>query len=232
VPHDSRFPNLCVVDHPLVQVKLARLRDRATGCQTFRSKLAEIAALLLFEATRGLETAETLVQTPLEECSGKTFVRPLIIAPILRAGLGLVDGMLGLLDNVSVGHIGMFRDENTLLPQTYYFNFPAHLSESDVLVVDPMLATGASAVAAISRLKERGASRLRLVCVVSCPEGLEKMAGAHPDVPVFTAAVDRELNDRGYILPGLGDAGDRYFGTGADAGTREPPSRVESAKRG
>jgi uracil phosphoribosyltransferase len=202
-----------VIDHPLVRVKLTQLRDVGTGSEDFRSRLNELATLMVFEATRDLTTRPRPIQTPLAPHEGAELARPLVIAPILRAGLGLVAGMLDLLGDVGVAHIGMFRNERTLRPESYYFKAPPHLAEADVLLVDPMLATGWSATAAIARLKEAGATRIRFVCLVSCAAGLAQLRTAHPDVQIFTAAIDTGLNERAYIVPGLGDAGDRYFGT-------------------
>jgi len=202
-----------VIDHPLVRVKLTQLRDVTTGSEDFRSRLNELATLMVFEATRDLTTRALQIQTPLAPCEGAVLARPLVIAPILRAGLGLVAGMLDLLGDAGVAHIGMFRNERTLRPESYYFNAPPHLAEADVLLVDPMLATGWSATAAIARLKQAGATRIRFVCLVSCEAGLVQLRTAHPDVQIFTAAIDAGLDERAYIVPGLGDAGDRYFGT-------------------
>jgi uracil phosphoribosyltransferase len=202
-----------VVEHPLIRVKLTRLRDEGTMPEEFRARLAELATLLVFEATRDLPTKPLQIRTPLAAHEGAVLARPIIVAPILRAGLGMVEGMLHVLADVSVGHIGMKRDEHTHRPASYYFNLPAHLPDAEVIVVDPMLATGHSASAAITQLKAAGANRIRFICCVSCPEGLQQVREAHPDVPVFTAAVDAGLNERAYIVPGLGDAGDRYFGT-------------------
>ncbi len=192
---------------------MARIRSQNTGPHEFRRLLREISTLLVFEITRDFGTVATQVQTPLALCPGSVLARPVIIAPILRAGLGMVDGLLQALPDASVGHIGMFRNEETLRPESYYFNLPANLPEAEVIVVDPMLATGWSATAAVTQIKEAGAQRIRFACLVSCREGLDQLQSAHPDVPIFTAAVDAGLNERGYILPGLGDAGDRYFGT-------------------
>jgi uracil phosphoribosyltransferase len=206
-------PGVTLVDHPLLRVKLTQLRDLETASRDFRARLAELSTLMVFDVTRDLATKLRIVQTPLARCSGATLQRPIIVAPILRAGLGMVEGMLRLLPEVSVAHIGMFRNEETHRPESYYFKAPPHLAEADVILVDPMLATGWSATAAVAQLKERGARSIRFVCLVSCPAGLDQLRRAHPDVPVFTAAIDSELNDRAYIVPGLGDAGDRYFGT-------------------
>jgi uracil phosphoribosyltransferase len=206
-------PGVTVVDHPLVRVKLTQLRDAGTTSYDFRARLAEIATLMVFEVTRDLATKTRVIQTPLAPFDGAALQRPIVVAPILRAGLGMVEGMLWLLPEVSVAHIGMCRNEETHRPESYYFKAPAHLADADVILVDPMLATGWSATGAITRLKECGAKSIRFACVVSCPPGLAQVLGAHPDVPVFTGAIDPELNDRAYIVPGLGDAGDRYFGT-------------------
>lgn len=202
-----------MIDHPLIREKLTIVRDRTTPSVEFRREIRELANLMTFEVMRDFPTIERVVQTPLAPYVGAALARPVIIAPILRAGLGFVDGMLQVLSNASVGHIGMYRDERTHRPQSYYFKLPSHLSSAEVLVVDPMLATGWSATGAITQLKESGARYLRYVCLVSCPVGLKQLRGAHPDVPIFTAAIDPELNENAYIVPGLGDAGDRYFGT-------------------
>jgi len=212
---ENNWPGVTVVDHPLVRVKLTEMRDAATPTGVFRARLAEVATLMVSEVTRDLATQPHTMRTPLAEHTGAALTRPIVVAPILRAGLGVVEGILHLLPDASVAHIGMFRNEQTLRPETYYFKAPPHLAEADVLVVDPMLATGWSATAAIAQLKEKGARWLRYVCLVSCPQGIEQLRAAHPDVPIFTAAIDSSLNDKGYIVPGLGDAGDRFFGTTA-----------------
>ena len=210
----SNLPaGVTVVDHPLVQVKLTQLRDGRTGSREFRARLTELSTLMVFEATRSLATRVARIETPLAEYEGRALARPVVVAPILRAGLGLVEGMLGLLPDVSVAHIGMFRNEHTHRPETYYFKAPAHLAKADVLLVDPMLATGFSATGAVAQLKAAGATSIRFVCLVSCPQGLAQLRAAHPDVEIFTAGVDPILNENAYIVPGLGDAGDRYFGT-------------------
>jgi uracil phosphoribosyltransferase len=206
-------PGVTLIDHPLVQIKLTQLRDVRADSREFRSRLNELSTLMVFEATRDLPTRPVTIQTPLAPHEGCALARPVIVAPILRAGLGLVEGMLALLPDVSVAHIGMFRNEETHRPESYYFKAPAHLADADVILVDPMLATGWSATGAVSQLKAAGAASIRFVCLVSCPEGLEQLRGAHPDVHIYTSAVDPELNERAYIVPGLGDAGDRYFGT-------------------
>lgn len=202
-----------VVNHPLVQVKLARLRDAATPSDRFRPLLRETAALLFFAATADLETASVTVQTPIAPCPARTLARPLVLVPILRAGLGLLEGIHPLAPEAAVAHVGIYRDEASLTPKQYYERTPPHLAEADVLVLDPMLATGGSAAAGIARMKANGATRLRFLCLVSCPEGLARLGEEHPDVPVWTAAIDERLNEIGYIVPGLGDAGDRFFGT-------------------
>jgi uracil phosphoribosyltransferase len=207
------FEGVTLIDHPLVRVKLTIVRDRTTTSEVFRRELKELATLMTFEVARTFETVEHIVQTPLAPFNGEALARPVIIAPILRAGLSFVDGMLQVLSNASVGHIGMYRNEETHRPESYYFKLPSHLGSAEVLVVDPMLATGWSATGAITQLKQSGAKYIRYVCLVSCPAGLRQLRSSHPDVPVFTAAIDPELNTNAYIVPGLGDAGDRYFGT-------------------
>jgi uracil phosphoribosyltransferase len=207
------IPGVTVIDHPLIRVKLTIVRDRNSPSDQFRRELRELATLMTFEVARDFLTVERVIHTPLASYSGAALSRPVIIAPILRAGLSFVDGMLQVLSDASVGHIGMYRNEQTHRPESYYFKLPSHLATAEVLVVDPMLATGWSATGAITQLKENGAKHLRYVCLVSCPAGLEQLRSAHPDVPIFTAAIDPELNANAYIVPGLGDAGDRYFGT-------------------
>ena len=205
--------NLTVVAHPLVGVKLAALRERDTGTAEFRRNLQELSALLLVEASRGWATATRAVETPLAATEGVTLAKRAMLVPILRAGLGMVDGMLHLLPDASVGHLGLYRDEKTLRPVSYYRRLPREIAEAEVLLLDPMLATGYSACEAVAVLKSHGARSIRFVCIVACPEGIAQLQGAHPDVPIITATVDAGLNDVGYIVPGLGDAGDRYFGT-------------------
>lgn len=202
-----------VVEHPFARVKLTRLRDERTEPGEFRALLAELALLLTMEATRDFSTRPCKVRTPLDDYEGAALARPMVIVPILRAGLGMVEGMLRFVPGACVGHIGMRRDEKTHRPTCYYFNMPPDYSKADIIVVDPMLATGHSASEAIAKLKEGGAKSIRFLCVVSCPEGLAQIRGAHADVTVFTAAVDERLNEKAYIVPGLGDAGDRCFGT-------------------
>jgi uracil phosphoribosyltransferase len=209
----ARGGTLIVVEHPLVGVKLAALRDRGTGTAEFRRNLQELSALLLVEASRGWGTAARAVETPLATTEGVTLAKRAMLVPILRAGLGMVDGMLHLLPDASVGHLGLYRDEKTLRPVSYYRRLPREISAAEVLLLDPMLATGHSACEAVAVLKSHGAQSIRFVCIVACPEGIAQLQGAHPDVPIVTATVDAGLNEVGYIVPGLGDAGDRYFGT-------------------
>jgi uracil phosphoribosyltransferase len=206
-------PGVTVVDHPLVKIKLTELRAAETTSATFRLRLSELATLMAFEVTRSLGARPHLIRTPLAEYEGSALARPIVLAPILRAGLGMLEGMLKILSDASVAHIGLYRNEVTHLPESYYFKAPPRISEADVIVADPMLATGGSATAAITQLKQCGALSLRYVCLVSCPPGIANLQAAHPDVPIFTAAIDPELDSRAYIVPGLGDAGDRYFGT-------------------
>jgi len=197
-----------------VQHKMALLRNVDTPTREFRQLVGEIATLLAYEATRSLETEPVSVRTPLETMEGRRIGRDLIVlVPILRAGLGMVDAVAALFPNAGVGHIGLYRNEKTLEPVSYYFKIPPLGAEKVYLVLDPMLATGGSASAAIAKLKESGARRIRLICLVAAPEGAARMMTDHPDVAVFVAALDRQLNEHGYILPGLGDAGDRLFGT-------------------
>jgi uracil phosphoribosyltransferase len=208
------FPNLTVLDHPLIQHKLAVLRDRRTSKKTFRALVDEISMLMGYEVTKDLRLEEIVIDTPLERMQARAVSgKKLTLVPILRAGLGMVEGMLRLMPSVRVGHLGLYRDHDTLEPVSYYFKIPPEPEARDFIVLDPMLATGGSATAAVTSLKEQGATRVRLVCLVAAPEGVRRMLDAHPDVQVFTAALDRQLNEHGYILPGLGDAGDRLFGT-------------------
>jgi uracil phosphoribosyltransferase len=208
------LPNLTVLDHPLIQHKLSILRDRETSTRDFKQLVGEIATLMAYEATKDLATEPVEIQTPLERMTGRQVAgKKLALVPILRAGLGMVDGIAQLIPSARVGHIGLYRDHDTLKPVDYYFKIPAAEVERDFYLLDPMLATGGSAVAAVSALKEAGARRIRFLSIVAAPEGVRRMLTSHPEVPLFTAALDRELNEHGYILPGLGDAGDRLFGT-------------------
>lgn len=202
-----------VVDHPLVRAKLSVLRDARTSLKDFRGALHELSLLVGYESLRDLEEEPVPVETPLRGCSGSRVRDPIFLIPILRAGLGMAEALAELLPDAPVGHIGMFRDEVTLEPQAYYLRLPPGIERANVVCVDPMLATGNSATSAIDQLKRAGARKLRLVCVVGCPQGVERMRSAHPDVPIYLAAIDEGLNERGYIVPGLGDAGDRYYGT-------------------
>ncbi len=203
-----------VVDHPLVQDKLTYLRDKNRSTKGFRQLLNEIGMLLAYEVTRDLPLEPVTIETPLQPMEGRQIQgKKLVLAPILRAGVGFLDGMLSLVPSARVAHVGLYRDPDTLEAVEYYFKAPSDLADRTVLVLDPMLATANSAIAALDRLKARGASDLRFVCLLAAPEGLAKFQAAHPDVPVWTAAIDSHLNDHGYIVPGLGDAGDRMYGT-------------------
>lgn len=209
----DRHPNLRVFDHPLIQTKLTRLRNKATVTGDFRRLLNEIAALMTFEISRDFPTREVVVETPLERTVGRVLSRPVTLVPILRAGAGMTDGILGLIPEARVGHIGIYRNESSLEPVAYYAKFPPDMAEGPVLLVDPMLATGGSATHAVGELKQRGCRDVKMMCLVCAPPGVERLRAHHPDVVVYTASLDRQLNERGYILPGLGDAGDRIFGT-------------------
>jgi uracil phosphoribosyltransferase len=207
------MPAVQIVDHPLVARHLAVLRDRDTPSPVFRQTLADVSMMLLYEALRDLALREEEIQTPLEAAEGRRLADEIVLIAILRAGLGMVEGALRVVPEARVGHLGMYRDEDSLKPVGYYENIPDGAADAEVVVVDPMLATGGSSVNALRRLKDAGARRLRMVCLVAAPEGLEAVARAHPEVPVTCASVDRQLDERGYIRPGLGDAGDRIFGT-------------------
>ena len=203
-----------VVDHPLVQHKLTLMRDKTRTTKGFRQLLNEIGMLLCYEVTRDLPLESVEIETPLTAMQAPQLAgKKLVLAPILRAGVGFLDGMLNLVPSARVAHIGLYREPETLHAVEYYFKAPSDLADRMVLVLDPMLATANSAVAAIDRLKERGARDMRFVCLLAAPEGIEKMRGAHPDVPIWTAAIDSHLDNHGYIVPGLGDAGDRMYGT-------------------
>ena len=203
-----------VFDHPLILHKLSVLRDKDTPVKEFRELIGEIAMLMCYEATRDLPVEEVDVQTPVAVAKCKRLAgKKVAIVPILRAGLGMVDGMVSMIPNAKVGHIGLFRDPETLEPVKYYFKMPPDIEERDVIVVDPMLATGGSASASLTFLKEAGAKHIKLMCVIGCPEGVSRIQADHPDVDIYVAGLDERLNDHGYIVPGLGDAGDRIFGT-------------------
>ena len=208
------FPTLAITRHPLIQHKLTILRDRRTPTKIFKELVDEIAMLMAYEATSTLQLEAVPVETPLESATGwQVSGKKMTLVPILRAGLGMVEGILRLVPGARVGHIGLYRDHDTLEPVDYYFKVPGDAAERDFFVLDPMLATGGSAAAAVTSLKRAGATRIRFLCIVAAPEGVRRLASAHPDVAVYCAALDRELNTHGYILPGLGDAGDRLFGT-------------------
>ncbi len=203
-----------VVDHPLVQHKLTLMRDINCGTKDFRQLLEEIAMLMAYEVTRDLPLEEVEIETPITRCKSKIITgKKLGIVPILRAGLGMVDGILNLVPTAKVGHIGLYRDPKTHLPVEYYCKLPNDVAERELIVVDPMLATGGSSIAAIDFIKERGGKSITLMCLVGCPEGIEAVQKAHPDVNIYIAAIDERLNENKYIVPGLGDAGDRIFGT-------------------
>ena len=205
---------VCVFDHPLIQHKLSIMRDKSTSVKEFRELVSEIAMLMCYEATRDLPLEPVEIETPVAKATVNRIAgKKLAIVPILRAGLGMVDGMVSMMPNAKVGHIGLFRDPETLEPVKYYFKMPPDIGERDVIVVDPMLATGGSASAAIKFLKEDGVKHIKLMCIIGAPEGVARMQKDHPDVDIFVAALDERLNDHGYIVPGLGDAGDRIFGT-------------------
>jgi len=208
------FPSLVVVRHPLVQHKLTLLRDRRTPTKIFKELVDEIAMLMAYEATADLTLEEVAVDTPLEQMMGRQVSgKKATLVPILRAGLGMVEGILRLVPSARVGHIGLYRNHETLEPVDYYFKVPSDAAERDFFVLDPMLATGGSAASAVTSLKRAGATRIRFLCLVAAPEGVRRLSAAHPDVTIYCASLDRELNASGYILPGLGDAGDRLFGT-------------------
>ena len=206
--------NVHLIDHPLVQHKLTLMRRKDASTASFRRLLNELATLMAYEVTREMPMQEIEVETPLETTTGKVIDgKKLVFVSIMRAGAGILDGMLAVVPGARVGHIGLYRDPKTHTAVEYYFKMPSEMHERDAIVVDPMLATGNSAVAAVDRLKEVRPRSIKFVCLLTCPEGLKAMGDAHPDVPVYTAAIDRQLNEHAYILPGLGDAGDRIFGT-------------------
>lgn len=204
---------LYTIDHPLVQSKLAMLREKDTGNKEFRELVSEIASLICYEATKDLETTDIEIETILCKTTGKILKRKIGIVPILRAGLGMVDGILNLIPNANVGHIGLYRDPSTLMPVEYYCKLPTDSENTDILLLDPMLATGGTAIAAMQFIKDRGFKNIKFLCLIASPEGIKKVNEAHPDIDIYTASLDECLNDHGYIIPGLGDAGDRIFGT-------------------
>lgn len=206
--------NVFVFDHPLIQHKLALIRDKNTGAKEFRELVEEVAMLMAYEVTRNLPLEEVDIMTPIGPAKAKMIAgKKLGIVPILRAGLGMVDGMLRLIPTAKVGHVGLYRDPDTLKPVEYYCKLPTDVNERELIILDPMLATGGSATMAVNLLKEKGASSIKLMCLIAAPEGISEIHGRHPDVEIYTAAVDEKLNSHGYIVPGLGDAGDRLFGT-------------------
>lgn len=207
--------NVHVIDHPLIQHKLTMMRKKTTGTKDFRELLEEISMLMTYEITRDFPLKDVEIETPVSKCIGKELAdtRKVCVVPILRAGLGLQSGVVNMIPAAKIGHIGLYRDPETLQPVEYYCKMPSDIAERTMLVVDPMLATGGSAAAAITMLKEKGAQKLILMCLVAAPEGVKLINDEHPDVPVYVASVDEKLNEHGYIVPGLGDAGDRIFGT-------------------
>lgn len=204
---------LNLLKHPLLTHKLAILRRKETSTKDFRETLDEIAGLMAYEITRDLPLKRITIETPIEECQTEELAMDVVLVPVLRAGLGMVDGISNLIPTAKIGHIGMYRDHETLKPTTYYSKFPDNLAGAVVMVLDPMLATGGSSTDAIQVLKDRGAKTIKLVCIVGAPEGVERISHDHPDVQIYLAALDEKLNEYGYIVPGLGDAGDRLFGT-------------------
>ena len=207
-------PAVTLVNHPLVQHKLTLMRRKDASTNTFRTLLNEVSMLMAYEVTRDMPMQPIEIDTPLETMTAQTIDgKKLVFVSILRAGNGILEGMLSVVPGARVGHVGLYRDPTTLMAVEYYFKMPQNMEERDIVVVDPMLATGNSAIAAVARLKQLKPKSIKFVCLLTCPEGIAALQKAHPDVPIFTAAIDRELNDHGYILPGLGDAGDRIFGT-------------------
>jgi len=206
--------NVHLIDHPLVQHKLTLMRRKDASTNSFRRLLNELSMLMAYEVTRDMPMQEVEIETPLEATTGKVIDgKKLVLVSILRAGNGILEGMLSVVPGARVGHIGLYRDPKTLTAVEYYFKMPGEMQDRDIIVVDPMLATGNSAIAAVERMKEMAPKSIKFVCLLACPEGIKALQTAHPDVPIYTAAIDRELNSHGYILPGLGDAGDRIFGT-------------------
>jgi len=205
--------NVILIDHPVVQTKLTELRDYSADHRQFRELLDEIAMLMTYEVTRDWPTSPRPIRTPLEPMIGKALARQVTLVPILRAGLGMADGVLRILPDARMGHLGVRRNEETLEPIAYYQKLPPDIADTEVLLIDPMLATGGSGAAAITFLKNAGVKSLKFLCLVAAPEGIAALHKDHPEVPIYTAAIDRQLNEKGYILPGLGDAGDRIFGT-------------------
>ena len=210
---DPRFPNVSIYDHPLIQHKLTVMRDKRTGHEQFRQLLNQVTGLMAYDVCRNLPVRALSIETPITKMEGTALAAPTTIVPILRAGLAMMDGLLALFPEAHVGHVGIYRDEATARPVTYYAKFPNGIADGPVILVDPMLATGGSAAHAVSLLKEKGCRDIRLMALVAAPEGIRALHAAHPDLPIHVAAVDERLNERFYIVPGLGDAGDRIFGT-------------------
>jgi uracil phosphoribosyltransferase len=208
-----KYPNVILIEHPVIQTKLMDLRDTATDHRKFRELLNEVGGLMVYEVTRDWPTRARTVQTPLEKMTGQVLAREVTLVPILRAGLGMADGVLKLLPDARMGHLGVYRNEQTLEPVSYYQKLPPDIAATEVLLIDPMLATGGSGSAAVTFLKKAGVTSMKFVCLVAAPEGIRTLHEHHPDVPIYCAAIDRQLNEHGYIMPGLGDAGDRIFGT-------------------
>ena len=209
----AAFPNVILIEHPVIQTKLMDLRDKGTDHRKFRELLNEVGGLMVYEVTRDWPTRARTIRTPLEEMTGQVLAREVTLVPILRAGLGMADGVLKLLPDARMGHLGVYRNEETLEPVSYYQKLPPDIADTEVLLIDPMLATGGSGSAAVTFLKKAGVKTMKFVCLVAAPEGIRAMHAQHPDVPIYCAAIDRQLNEHGYIMPGLGDAGDRVFGT-------------------
>ena len=210
----SALEQIRVIEHPVVAAGLSILRAKTTTPDLFRRHLQEISVLLFVEAARGWETRAIQVETPLAPCAGAVLAKPIVLVPVLRAGLGMLDGIQRIAPDAAIGHIGLYRDAETLRPVSYYEKVPVNVTAAEVLLLDPMLATGNTACEAASILKAQGARSIQFLCVVACPAGVQQFQRDHPDIPIITAAIDPELSDHGYIVPGLGDAGDRYFGTG------------------
>lgn len=204
---------LHLLEHPLITHKLTQIRRKETGTKDFREALDEIASLMAYEISRDLPLKDTVIETPIEKCQTFELAKDIVLVPILRAGLGMVDGISNLIPTAKVGHVGMYRDHDSLEPQEYYAKFPPCINDAVVMILDPMLATGGSASATISFVKKQGANQIKLVCIVGAPEGVARIEKEHPDVDIYLSALDRKLNEKGYIVPGLGDAGDRIFGT-------------------
>ncbi len=214
MPDFSKFENIEILTHPLIQHKISRLRSKSTGTAEFRKLIHEIAMLMGYEALRDLELEDVEIETPLEKCMSPMIKgKKQAIVPILRAGLGMADGLLNLLPNAKIGHIGLYRDESTFKPHAYYCKLPSPIEKRTIIVTDPMLATGGSAIDAINLIKESGGKKIKFMCIIAAPQGLKALSEAHPDVQIYVGHVDRELNKYSYIVPGLGDAGDRIFGT-------------------